>query len=332
MLEPSNISSNGYALADIHHISGGKSVQNIDELLSLYDWQLSPSKSNENNDAIGCTWYVIDKQSFYYLIKWDSRHDEEGWKKICFDGTADINGTPNSIAVFDANGDLTSGGRLTNTLIGASPTDIPTVQAVISNSSFGGIKIKGTIGNDNSDLSELPTEASVGDAYLVSMYQNTYGEFDGILCETSDIIFCYASEDNTVKWSVIQGNLHIATQNKLGSIKLGRVFSENTASAIVPLSATSDGEGYVSIPKANKQNSGVIRLGYESDEETHNYSVQVDNNNNAYVNVPWESYSTATQLKDGLLSKEDKAKLDSFSASGIQYEKWETSTKINLSI
>jgi hypothetical protein len=66
---------------------------------------------------------------------------------------------------------------------------------------------------------------------------------------------------------------------------------------------------------ASSLNPGVIGIDYEQNGQ--NYPVKVDELGNAFVNVPWSgsTYNNATQTSDGLMSKEDKTKLDGFTGS-----------------
>lgn len=66
---------------------------------------------------------------------------------------------------------------------------------------------------------------------------------------------------------------------------------------------------------ASSLNPGVIGIDYEQNGQ--NYPVKVDELGNAFVNVPWSgsTYNNATQTSDGLMSKEDKVKLDGFTGS-----------------
>lgn len=69
-----------------------------------------------------------------------------------------------------------------------------------------------------------------------------------------------------------------------------------------------DGE----FPVATSDNLGGIKTGYPASGK--NYPVQLDGSNKAYVNVPWTdtntTYSPATQSANGLMSSDDKTKLD----------------------
>ena len=73
-----------------------------------------------------------------------------------------------------------------------------------------------------------------------------------------------------------------------------------------------DEEGYI-YPTEN--NAGVISLGYTQNDK--NYPLQINESGQAFVNVPWSgsTYNNATQTSDGLMSKEDKTKLDGFTGS-----------------
>ncbi len=68
------------------------------------------------------------------------------------------------------------------------------------------------------------------------------------------------------------------------------------------------------IPIATNNDLGVVQLGYSGSGK--NYPVQLSNNK-AYVNVPWENttYSAATASAAGLMSSEDKTKLNGIATS-----------------
>ena len=86
------------------------------------------------------------------------------------------------------------------------------------------------------------------------------------------------------------------------------------------IDAVQDAASY-SIPVASSSTLGGIKLGYS--ENGKNYPIAVDNNNKAYVNVPWTdsntTYSKVTSSADGLMSKEDKAKLDNIANNANNY-------------
>lgn len=59
---------------------------------------------------------------------------------------------------------------------------------------------------------------------------------------------------------------------------------------------------------------GLVKVGYTQSGK--NYPVNVDNTGNAYVNVPWVS-SEVTETEAGLMSAEDKEKLDAITWATI---------------
>ena len=69
------------------------------------------------------------------------------------------------------------------------------------------------------------------------------------------------------------------------------------------------------IPLATSSTNGGIKIGYTSNDK--NYPVVLDSDGKAYVNVPWSDldtkYEVATQTSNGLMSSDDKKKLDNLS-------------------
>lgn len=134
----------------------------------------------------------------------------------------------------------------------------------------------------------------------------------------------YLSDDGTYK-EVISGIQEIpkATSSVLGGIKTGY----NISGKNYPIKTDSNGNAYVNVPwednnttyeKATSTTFGLVKIGYSINGK--NYPVVLDSNGKMYVNVPWENttYTNATQTKDGLMSKEDKIKLDGLAGAYIQ--------------
>jgi hypothetical protein len=75
------------------------------------------------------------------------------------------------------------------------------------------------------------------------------------------------------------------------------------------------------IPAASNDNVGGIKIGYIQNEK--NYPVALDGNNKAYVNVPWSdtntTYNVVTASDNGLMSKEDKVKLNGIAENANNY-------------
>lgn len=81
------------------------------------------------------------------------------------------------------------------------------------------------------------------------------------------------------------------------------------------------GGGLESVPVATNDVVGGFKTGYTTSGK--NYAVAIDDDSKAYVNVPWTdnntTYSKATTDSDGLMSKEDKAKLDGIANNANNY-------------
>ena len=60
ILRSNNTTSTGYGIVYANEISGHRTVADLDALYALFDWQLSASGNNTDNDAIGQLWYVVD--------------------------------------------------------------------------------------------------------------------------------------------------------------------------------------------------------------------------------------------------------------------------------
>ncbi len=75
--------------------------------------------------------------------------------------------------------------------------------------------------------------------------------------------------------------------------------------------------GYI-YPTENGDDAGVISLGYTQNGK--NYPLQINESGQAFVNVPWSgsTYNNATQTSDGLMSKEDKTKLDGLTGAATK--------------
>lgn len=73
------------------------------------------------------------------------------------------------------------------------------------------------------------------------------------------------------------------------------------------------------VPAASNDNIGGIKTGYTQNGK--NYPILLDENKKAYVNVPWTNttYSVVTTSANGLMSKEDKTKLNGIAENANNY-------------
>ena len=83
------------------------------------------------------------------------------------------------------------------------------------------------------------------------------------------------------------------------------------------LAGISEGANNYSLPLAEPDLRGGVKIGYNTNSSNRNYAVQLSNEQ-MYVNVPWTdtntTYGLATSTNDGLMRASDKAKLDSIAA------------------
>lgn len=79
-LESSNNTETGFPIAKGNQISGGRNVATLNDLYLMYDYILSPSGNNTDNDALGTTVYVQSEEKHYMLIDWTNRRNAEGWE------------------------------------------------------------------------------------------------------------------------------------------------------------------------------------------------------------------------------------------------------------
>ena len=83
------------------------------------------------------------------------------------------------------------------------------------------------------------------------------------------------------------------------------------------LAGISEGANNYSLPLAEPDLRGGVKIGYNTNSSNRNYAVQLSNEQ-MYVNVPWTdtntTYGLATSANDGLMRASDKSKLDSIAA------------------
>lgn len=130
-----------------------------------------------------------------------------------------------------------------------------------------------------------------------------------------------------VPWENTDTTYNKASDSKLGLIKIG--YNQNNKN--YPVILDSEGKAYVSVPwtdnndnttydKATSDKLGLVKIGYTANDK--NYPVVLDSDGKMYVSVPWTdndtTYTNATQTQDGLMSKEDKIKLDGLTGAYIQ--------------
>ena len=115
-----------------------------------------------------------------------------------------------------------------------------------------------------------------------------------------------------------------ATSTALGLVKVG--YTESGRNYPVELDA--DDKMFVNVPwtdtnttysQATSSTLGLIKIGYT--ESGKNYPIELNTSGQAFVNVPWTdtTYSVATTSANGLMSSDDKTKLDRIADNANNY-------------
>lgn len=115
-----------------------------------------------------------------------------------------------------------------------------------------------------------------------------------------------------------------ATSTVLGLVKVG--YTESGRNYPVELDA--DDKMFVNVPwtdtnttysQATSSTLGLIKIGYT--ESGKNYPIELNTSGQAFVNVPWTdtTYSVATTSANGLMSSDDKTKLDGIADNANNY-------------
>lgn len=115
-----------------------------------------------------------------------------------------------------------------------------------------------------------------------------------------------------------------ATSTALGLVRVG--YTESGKNYPVELDA--DDKMFVNVPwtdtnttysQATSSTLGLIKIGYT--ESGKNYPIELNTSGQAFVNVPWTdtTYSVATTSANGLMSSDDKTKLDGIADNANNY-------------
>ncbi len=145
----------------------------------------------------------------------------------------------------------------------------------------------------------------------------TNGNGDKFLADNGKYIQVKAGIDSIPK----------ANNTTIGGILIGYKINDKN----YPIEVDEQGRAFVKVPWTDNNDNttyeqatsdvlGLIKIGYAINDK--NYPVELDSDGKAYVNVPWTdndtTYSIATQSEDGLMSKEDKTKLDGLTGAYVK--------------
>lgn len=198
---------------------------------------------------------------------------------------------------------------------------------------------KGTIGT-NGTITKTNVAAKVGDVYVAVAGAPAV---NGVALEPGDMIIAKTAGDGTntqPTWTAIQTNINgaVTTSSTLSDGKLilgGGGTSVRTASSTGFVKLKNGTVEYdlntylTSVPVAKDAAVGGFKTGYAQNGK--NYAVVLNDKNQAYVYVPWTdnntTYPLASASTNGLMSKDDKSKLDDLSLSGNSFNDTLTNTK-----
>lgn len=194
--------------------------------------------------------------------------------------------------------------------------------------SLGDYEKLGSLGTDI-DLSNYVTKTEFKTLDTEVRGLNTDVEsLEGAVQVTSTVVNLGSANKATALkgTSLTYNNKNIATTDLIPNIsnkvdkESGKGLSSNdyTTAEKNKLSGIAANANNYSLPTAASSTLGGIKLGYSTTGENNNYAVQADASGNAYVNVPWYviTYPLASSKMEGLMSKEDKTKLDNLNAAG----------------
>lgn len=77
-----------------------------------------------------------------------------------------------------------------------------------------------------------------------------------------------------------------------------------------------------SLPVATKDILGGIKIGFEQDDDNHNYPIALNTSSQAYVNLPLATYDMFTDIgqKDGLITGAERRAINSLSLNSVSVE------------
>lgn len=223
-------------------------------------------------------------------------------------GTININGTSTDIYAPTAEGGgstvtytptVTSGVQLGTIIIDGVSKVIYAPEDAGSDVTWSATQTSGTkIGTLNVDGTDYVLYAPTP-----TTYNNATTTQSGLMSSTdkSKLDGIRAGADS-VEWS---GALNTGTN--IGTLKI----NDSSYNLYAPTAGES-----VAYDQATSTTLGLVKIGYP--ESGKNYPVELNSSGQMFVNVPWTdtntTYSVATTTTDGLMSSEDKTKLDSISS------------------
>lgn len=195
---------------------------------------------------------------------------------------------------------------------------------VASNTELGGIKVAATtepsVNTDNDDYNVY--DVSINNQFAkvsINFADSTNAGIIKLGYSQNDKNYPVQLDSNgkafvNVPWTGGGiSSINVATSEQLGGIKIGYINTDNNYALLLD----SSNKAYVTVPIADYDVLGLIKF-LNSDTpipsiaNSTSYALSKYSTGYAYVNIPY-----ATSEKEGLLTKEDKAKLDKIESSVV---------------
>lgn len=338
---PDRLESNNpaaYGIVKATEIAGHRTVQSLSNLYTLADAILSDSGNNTNNDAIGQSWYVVDEKKEYQLIDWNNRKQASGWQattaqlqedvtEVQSQLTNHINNKENPHEVTKEQielGNVTNDAQVKRTEMGVANG----VATLDENGKVPVEQLNGALAKvfgiekAIANQAALPEDATEGQRYYTidtkKIYERLTDSWDEGITPKEDTIYNFrksdatGSEDRTnilYRWDGAD-LVEISSSLALGETS-GTAYAGNKGKALADKIAEAYG--------ASSVINGLSDITIDSDDTEGQFlsapnAVVTWNGSKEQndIKIPY-----ATSQKAGVMSKDDKAKLDQLTA-GIE--------------
>jgi hypothetical protein len=187
---------------------------------------------------------------------------------------------------------------------------------------------KGTIGSSGATVTALPTTHKTGWSYKVI----TAGTYAGVACEVGDIIICLTdgTANNNSDWTVVQTNIDGAVTGPASSVAnrvavfngtTGKVIKDSgyTIAKSVPSDAVFTDTVYTH-PTYTEKSAGLYKVTVDGTGHV-SAATAVTKDDITGLGIPAQdtTYDVASTSANGLMSKDDKSKLDGIAAGANAY-------------
>lgn len=148
---------------------------------------------------------------------------------------------------------------------------------------------------------------------------------DGIIdSSTKDWVLTYDSSSKSLGWYKLPTNAFLNDKG-VTSITITQGDGITVTDSGTPISST--GARTISLNKATESSFGGIKVGYNTNDK--NYKVELDNNGNAFVNVPWTDKPSDSSHSDSASKLDNKLNLQTDGSTIVEFN-GETNKTFNI--